>query len=131
MRTFMTCFHFERSLGFWIAEVVTTNAGVASFCELVVLGFTICFLNHFLPFHSDPLIVLDDQKSPKLCLCNIVVSQQFQSTFARNQYCMHYTKVSYIYIGKLLSKLELIEWCKCWEPWLARVSSKWGKLLEL
>ena len=60
----MTYFHFERSFEFSMAEVVKTNAGTASFCVLVVLSFSICFFNHFLPLHSDPLIVLDDQKTP-------------------------------------------------------------------
>ena len=62
----MTYFHFERSLDFSMAEVVITNAGAGSFCVLIVLSsFSILLFHNFIPLHSDPLIVLDDQKTPK------------------------------------------------------------------
>ena len=61
----MTYFHFERSFGFSMAEVVTTNAGAALFCVLVVFSISIFLPHHFLPLHFDTLIVLDDQKTPK------------------------------------------------------------------
>ena len=61
----MTDFHFERSFEFSMAEVVKTNAGAASFCVLIVSSFSIIIFHQFLPLHTCPLNVLDDQNTPK------------------------------------------------------------------
>ena len=48
-----------------MAEVVKTNAGAAPFCVLVVSSSSIFLFHHYLPLHSDPLVVLDDPSTPK------------------------------------------------------------------
>ena len=48
-----------------MAEVVKTNAGAASLCVLVVHSISIILFQQFLPLHSYPLNVLDDQNIPK------------------------------------------------------------------
>ena len=61
----MTYFHFERSFEFSMAEVVKTNAGAASLCVLVGHSISIILFQQFLPLHSYPLNVSDDQNTPK------------------------------------------------------------------